>query len=93
MKPVFPAKPLKVTRTATYEYRCWTLSCFRCARPTPEIPRAELEALDLPLEREDGIHVWPFQHWWPTGWVEIRHGDEDIDHLCPECWRGITFAR
>lgn len=95
MKQNPKAKTKKVERHAEYTYRCWSFECAGsgCDKRTPEIPQEELDALDLPEEREDGCHVWPFRHWWPAGWKLVTHEDEDIDHYCPGCWDSLTNHR
>ena len=56
--------------------------CACCGEWTPRPSQDELRKF---VERTPGDHfIWPFDDWWPAGWIQIA-GAHAAHTYCPTC--------
>lgn len=67
----------------SHEYAIGVHNCTACKVETPGPPQRVLD--DLAALRSSISTVWPFEHWQPNGWMDIR----DYGHICPACSRAV----
>jgi hypothetical protein len=78
-----------ITVDTVHEFILCRRFCVRCQAPTPD-PTTEWirdhmrDHAGNVLYREAPVYLWPFEAWWPEGWLEI-HAQDTKKYLCAGC--------